>query len=301
MKRTTSLSRRLNAVADEVESSNMPRKRFEADVAITPQDRIEAARLVTRAYVHEGYLSQDSSDPYLSIHHLLKETTIFIVRHGGRIIGTLAVILDSHAGLPMEDLYGNEIEKLRQAGRRVCELCSLAIDLESGSQHFGLVLDLFRAAGTYAFCMAQVHDLCLTIKPTHARFYSRLACQELGSLKLDERFAFAETLAMRLSREIIKSSSNSNQRCELQSRPMARAITALSMEEQIRLRGQLNAGAFAAGELLLTLANLPDILARATPHQIAYLLQTQSRIPKTYDLSNSVVHGDVSNRVVTTC
>jgi hypothetical protein len=179
-------------------------------------------------------------------------------------------------------------------------LCSLAIDLESGSQHFGMVLDLFRAAGTYAFCMAQVHDLCLTIKPTHARFYSRLACEELGALKLDERFAFAETLAMRLSRETIKSPSNTDPRCELQSKPMARAITALSMEQQTRLRGQLKAGALASGELLNTLSNLPDILARATPLQIAYLLQTQS-IPRSHDLTHSIAHGDISNRAVSTC
>jgi hypothetical protein len=281
MKTSATQSQRLNAVADDVERSfDSLYSRFEVHIATTGQERIEAARLVARAYVQEGYIAQPDGEelrPFLSPHHLLKESTIFVVKRDGRIMGTLAVIMDSRAGLPMEDLYEAEIRKLRQTGRRLCEICSLAIDLEAGRQYSGLVLELFKAVNTYARCNIDVDDVCLTIKPSHARFYSRIAFEEFGGFKLDERFAYAETLAMRLPRESVDAFLNSANSNERKCRLKTRLFSIVSKEEQSRLNAELEASKASSRELLNSIWFLPEILDRATPRQVDYLWQTQNR------------------------
>lgn len=304
MKSSARLSQRLNAIADDVEAvSNALRPRFEVHVAVTARERIEAARLVAQAYVQEGYLSQyDGGElrPFLSPHHLLNETTIFMVKNGARIVATLAVIRDSRAGLPMEELYGAEIAKLRKDGRRLCEICSLAVELESGRQNSGLVLELFKAANTYARCVANADDVCLTIKPSHAPFYSRIAFEEFGGFKLDERFAFAETLAMRLRRETVEAIADSGRGLDRKSRLMARVFSVHSSDEQKRIRAELDASVSSSREVLNSISWLPEILARATPKQIEYLWQTQNRRISTSNLEGSIRQHD-RNSVLVSC
>jgi hypothetical protein len=281
MKSSASLSQRLNAIADDSSSSSDPQlPQVEIHVAVSARERLEAARLVARAYIQEGYLAHRDGDPvrpFFSPHHLLKETTVFVAKREGRIIGTLAVILDSRAGLPMEELYGDEIKALRLQGRRLCEICSLAVDLESTKHNSSLVMEMFSTANTYARCMAQADDVCLTIKPSHARFYSRIAFESFGGLKLDERFAFAETLAMRMRRETVEALANSTYEPSRTCRLAARVFALRTDEEQAVLRAELEAGSSSSRALLNCISWLPEILANATPEQIEYLWQTQSR------------------------
>src|SRR6185503_6660832 len=88
---------------------------------------------------------------------------------------------------------------LRSSGRRLSEICSLAID---GAGEGRVFLDLFRIATLYLMHFTPVTDALVTLKPSHADFYGRrLGFEPLGGLKLDERFGNAPTVAMRIDKE----------------------------------------------------------------------------------------------------
>jgi hypothetical protein len=205
MKTLQRMSQRLAAITRESLSDHVVlRAPVTFSVAASANVRLDAARLVGKLYSAEGYLGEEHVDgaPFLTPHHLLPEATVFIAREGKRVIGTLTVILDSAAGLPMESLYGEEVAQLRASGRRVCEICSLAIDPQRENGSSTLVLNLFKRAMTYLVHLTDVSDALITLKPSHAAFYGRrLNFVSMGELKFDTRFGNAETVAMRMSRE----------------------------------------------------------------------------------------------------
>lgn len=172
-------------------------------IAVATEERLEAARLVGRLYRAEGYLPDGAPDaPFITPHHLLPEATVFAARLSKRVAGTLTVVCDSASGLPLEDLYGAEVARLRGQHRVPCELCSLAVDPDLAERSPQVVLSLFRCATAYLLHFTSSTDALITLKPAHAAFYGKRLCfRDFGGFKQDARFADAATVAMRLSRE----------------------------------------------------------------------------------------------------
>ena len=199
MERSMRLTRRLAAIPPDAPSAGA-----RVSVAVTAEERLEAARLVGRLYRAEGYLGWEAEPdaPFLTPHHLLPESTVFIAREADRIAGTVTVVLDSHAGLPMEAVYGREVRALRASGRTPCEICSLAVDAVRLSRSSRILLSLFRIANAYLVHFTGASDALITLKPSHAEFYGeRLRFRPFGALKADPRFRGAETVALRQTRE----------------------------------------------------------------------------------------------------
>lgn len=245
-------------------------------VARDADERLEAATLVARMYRTEGYLTERKEshvEPFYGLHHLLDETTVFVASDGERIVGTLAVILDSPAGLPMETLYGDEIDRLRREGRRPCEFCSLAVDPELGRRGSKLLLSLFRLAYVFAYYHTSSSDVCLTLKPSHRPFYDRLGFEELGPFRLDRRFCEADTLALRLPRETVDRLWTSGQAAERRFRPRAFCSGRPTLDEERRLHdGKRQKRSLR--EIWELINRRPNLLVEAKPAQYAYLKKT---------------------------
>jgi hypothetical protein len=172
---------------------------FSVGVAVTATEKLEAARLVGRMYHAEGYVANDG--PYSTSHHRLPEATVFVAREQRRITGTLTVVRDSLRGLPMEELYGEELNALRAEGRALCEICSLAIEPGRRTVEGSPFLGLFRMACVYLVHFSPLTDALITLKPSHQSFYERrMGFQRFGAFRTDRRFQNADTVAMRLSR-----------------------------------------------------------------------------------------------------
>lgn len=207
-----------------------------AGIATDMEERLEAARLVGRLYRAEGYLPEGGpAAPFLTPHHLLPEATVFVARLGGRIAGTLTVVCDSAAGLPLEELYGAEVAALRAEQRVPCELCSLAVDPDLAERSPQVVLSLFRCATAYLLHFTSSSDALITLKPAHAVFYGKRLCfRDFGGFKQDARFAGAATVAMRLSREDVRQASVS--------RRLAPVFGQMEKEELATMQAALLAG-----------------------------------------------------------
>ena len=90
----------------------------------------------------------------------------------GQIIGTLTLGLDSSTGLLVDQLYKDEIDRLRQTKRFVCEFTKLAVDQDSHSQR--VLAALFHLAYIYAHNIHGATDFVIEVNPRHAVFYKRM-------------------------------------------------------------------------------------------------------------------------------
>ncbi len=269
MKTELRISQRLAAIERErLPLRNVLSGAVSVGVAATAGARLDAARLVGRLYSAEGYLGDDheADTPFFTLHHLLPESTVFVAREGPRVIGTFTVILDSAAGLPMENLYGEDVAALRASQRRVCEICSLAVDPYRENSSSAMVLKLFRCATIYLLHLTDFTDLLITLKPSHADFYGRrLGFARFGEMKYDARFRDAETVAMRLPRERVERLADQSP-LSRQQRWMAEFFAPASGAELDALTSALPFKGLSVDELRARLAAKRDVLASACPN-----------------------------------
>jgi len=119
----------------------------------------------------------------------------------GKVIGTLTIGLDSAAGLLVDQLYKDEIDRLRAAGRFVCEFTKLAIDQDANSNR--VLAALFHLAFIYAHKIHGATDFVIEVNPRHAVFYKRGLCfTQLGEERMCPRVNAPATL-LRLTSECV--------------------------------------------------------------------------------------------------
>ncbi|HKQ29873.1 MAG TPA: GNAT family N-acetyltransferase [Burkholderiales bacterium] len=100
---------------------------FELSPARTVAELAQACSLVHDAYVGLGIATPTPTGMLVSPSHLAHETVVFLARARGRVVGTISVIVDGPAGLPLEHDYPSELATLRRHARRLAEIGSLAV------------------------------------------------------------------------------------------------------------------------------------------------------------------------------
>lgn len=137
-----------------------------------------ASMLVQRKYAGRGYAAKGFQKA--------PERITLMAFQDDKVIGTLTLGLDSPKGLLVEDLYKTEIDILRQAGRKVCELTKLAVDQTHGSKH--VLASLFHIAYIYGRVIQGYTDVVIEVNPRHVAFYKRLlGFAEFGSERMCSR------------------------------------------------------------------------------------------------------------------
>ncbi len=151
----------------------------------------QACRLLYQEYLARGYCEPDPSQMHYSFFCVLPETRIFILKRESQVVGTIALILDSPCGLPLEPLFPKEIAALRKPGRRLAEVGLLALDLKTvGKNLFSLgnfrkqacLFRLFKMMFDYAR-FAGMTDLVIGMHPKHATLYRYLTFKEIGPVR----------------------------------------------------------------------------------------------------------------------
>jgi hypothetical protein len=145
------------------------------------QDELEQAfSLVYREYERAGLSGEpDPSGLYIGLHNILPETSVFVFKSYLTSIATLTYIFDSRLfGLPMDAIYHDELNALRDNGRRLVELGALATSNQIDSSN--IFLYLFRAVFWYSK-YAGASDFCIMVDPAHANLYKALySFEDLG-------------------------------------------------------------------------------------------------------------------------
>lgn len=128
--------------------------------------KTQTARLIERMYASRGLWAYgDDDDPAES------QTTIVATRKD-RLVATLTLGLDTERGLRADTLYHHEIETVRKAGGRACEITRLAMDPEHGSRE--ALAGMFQILYVLARMIHEVTDVFIEVHPRHVGFYQRL-------------------------------------------------------------------------------------------------------------------------------
>ena len=164
----------------------------------------QAFRLQHDQYVAHGYMDAHPSGWRLSLHNALSATRVFVARSGGCVVGTVTLIADSPLGLPMEEIYTDELRRLRDARGNLAEVSALAMDREYQPSGVPILLRLIRMLVIYA---AQTEtDLCIAVNPHHAAFYRKaFHFQDIGGLRQYGKVNGAPAVALRLDLALARS------------------------------------------------------------------------------------------------
>ena len=151
-------------------------------VADSPTERRDAFGLVYDQYLKTGLTEPNAHRVRVTPYHLLPTTHVFVAYNRGEIAATMTLVGDGALGLPMESIYGDEVQERRAQGLRLCEVSCLA-DRRSDRRDFLTVfVGLSRVLAQFA--RRQGYDQLLVVcHPKHSAFYRRyLGFAMIGSV-----------------------------------------------------------------------------------------------------------------------
>jgi hypothetical protein len=149
-------------------------------IAETKEKLESAYRLTYEMYVKNGYMSPSPTTLRFNFFNAMPYTQTFIGESGSDTIMTITLFPDSPLGIPMDCLYKNEVDKLRQEGRYVAEVGGLisTVNCQNSLMH------LIKALYTYADKYLKVDDLVATVHPKHSNFHEIILCfEKIGAIK----------------------------------------------------------------------------------------------------------------------
>ena len=174
-------------------------------------------RTVYKGYVARGYCSPNESEMYYHYYSFLPESRTFALKDNEKLLGTISLIVDSPCGLPMDNLFGREIDHLRANGRKLAEVSLLALAHNDKKRKiFSLanfdkqiqLFRLFKIMYEYAHNVAGVTDLVIGVHPKHETLYKYLMFRTMGAPK---KYSEAGgNLALPLHLDLISAKQNYN-------------------------------------------------------------------------------------------
>lgn len=168
--------------------------------AQTLDEHKKAFALVHEEYLRARYIRHPRPSRMLfNIHNLLPSSSVLIMKRNEDVVSTLSLIRDAKPfGLPMDSIYSDELNELRQSGRRLTEACGLATS------------DTFRWRNFFMFSFREMYwhavntgasDICIMVNPKHVAFYKTIFLfEELGPEKFYPRLG-VPAVALRMNLE----------------------------------------------------------------------------------------------------
>lgn len=161
-------------------------------IATAGDDRDKALALHRAVYIRRGLLSADDPPP----RGRRPGSAIIVARENDAVVGTISVYRDSVAGLPMDEMHGDEVTRMRARFARIAEVGSLAVD--ESRRGLDVTMLLFLAAFRWAR-LGDVEALVACVNPSYRRVYSKLLPFEvLGPCREHVRFHKAPSIPIGL-------------------------------------------------------------------------------------------------------
>ena len=153
-------------------------------------------RLLHVAYVESGIAYPNPQRLRATPYHLFPSTEVAVAAYPGQVACTATLVRDGPMGLPMERVYGQEVQQRRARGLSLAEISCLAHAQRPATRYFQHVLGVMSLVAQAARSRG-VEQLLLTAHPRHVRFYSRyLGCDVIGGLTRYETVCYQPAVAM---------------------------------------------------------------------------------------------------------
>jgi hypothetical protein len=142
-------------------------------IASTRKEREAAFHLVYNSYLRAGLGEMNEHEMRVTPYHLTDCSEIFVTTRRRKVIFTMTLIMDNEdLGMPMESVYGEEVDRLRRRGVRLGEVSCLADCQRHVKEFFPIFLVTSRLMVQYARYRG-LDALVAAVHPKHARFYRR--------------------------------------------------------------------------------------------------------------------------------
>lgn len=156
-------------------------------IADCRQEREDAFRLIHDVYVSAGLMTPNPARMRVTSFHLLPTTDLFVAYHKKTVIYTMTLIGDDSLGMPLEEVYGPEVQQRRtESSLYFAEVSCLA-----AKQGYFPRKQMFHVFVNLAALLVQsarengVDRLVIACHPRHARFYqSFLGFQQIGGRRV---------------------------------------------------------------------------------------------------------------------
>ena len=156
---------------------------FAVNRALGLEDHWQAYTLVHDCYVQRGYIEPCRGGARIRPFEAIPEMATFVAKAGDGVVAVTSVLMDSpELGLPSDRAFGAEINALRQAGRRVCEITNLAVHPDWRCRN--VFSELTRCCLAHAMAIGY-DDMFIAISPEHARFFKEVLLFEPWGDKRD--------------------------------------------------------------------------------------------------------------------
>ncbi len=243
------------------------------DLSIRPsaqRDELEQAyRLVYLSFLQREYIAESASKLRFSIFNALPETVTFVAELREAIIATVTLVPDTPIGLPMDEIYHEEVQALRDRGRKLAEVTMLADRRHEIRRALPVVMQLMKRVFDYATLVLKANDLCITINPRHETYYRRfLLFQPLGGLKTYPSVRNNPALARRLDLDNVREACEGNQRL------LRHFFTNRTPLEDLRQHY-----AMTAEDIEHFFVHRTHMLHKTPPDQLAYLQELHPECP----------------------
>ena len=156
---------------------------IELKVAATRSERQAAFELVYQSYLRAGLCAENPLGMRFTRYQLLPTTDIIIAKLRGEVVSTLSLVRDGELGLPMEEIYPEEVAARRKRGVRLAEVSCLADRRKDAARFFGLFREMTRLMAQLG-TNTGVDELLVAVHPRHTGIYRRyMAFKPLGDLR----------------------------------------------------------------------------------------------------------------------
>ncbi len=132
-------------------------------------EREQAFRLLHDAYVRRGILAPEDNKMRFSPFSVLPTTALFVAVRGQQVLGTMTLIEDTPAGVPMEETHPEEIAAVRAEGATFAEVGALAVS--EPRRRKGIALMMYNLMFRWAQRHRGIGRLAIAVHPSAADFY----------------------------------------------------------------------------------------------------------------------------------
>lgn len=148
------------------------RKSIRVRIAHTPEMYEQAFRIAYEAYVRLGFLNPSPLKLLPSPYQLHPQARILIAYRNRYPVATMSIYPDAPRGVPSDNQWKEDLDRIRSTGRRLCEVGSLTVRCEE-KKTLDKCLPLFRHAWTYARDIANINTFCAFVRKKHIFFYKK--------------------------------------------------------------------------------------------------------------------------------
>lgn len=181
--------------------------------AASRQELDDAYSLVYSSYRRRGYLPESPQKIRLTVFNAFPTSTTFVAVLRQEVVATASLILDTPVGLPMDEIYHEEVQPLRRGGRTLTEATMLADRRRQIRRALPMLMQLMKRVFDQATLMLHADDLCITINPRHETYYERyLLFEPLGGLRMYPSVCDNPALAKRLNLNTVRHRCEGNEK-----------------------------------------------------------------------------------------